>query len=111
MNNECAYSSKYCKLCSMLGVSLGIQCILVRKYEWAIKASVSWNKEYEQTGMHYSCRTVIIIYNLPLLSLKMQMAFSYVIMQCLPELNMENFSSTPRIDTAGAHCQKFRVVR
>ena len=27
------------------------------------------------------------------------MAFSYVIMQCLPELNMEHFSSTPRIGT------------
>ena len=70
MHYECEYSSTYCKLCPMLGASLGIQCILVRKYEWAIKASVLWNEEYEQTGMHYSCRTVIIIYNLPLLSLK-----------------------------------------
>ena len=28
-----------------------------------------------------------------------QMAFSYVIMQCLPELNMDNFPTTPRIDS------------
>ena len=43
---------------------------------------------------------VITVYGIyHCLHLQMQMAFSYVIMQCLPELNMDNLSSVPWIGT------------
>lgn len=95
-NYECSPTGTPSSYCEEMGAFVGVFMFSLWKHEWLPQIPVSWNKGYDQTGIFTQCSSSRML-NPPQNIL--QMAFSYIIMQCLPSTLEEFQHSSPALNT------------